>query len=185
MIMIGDNITKQCTECNIFVQIENIGKKSSKCKDCLNRIYREKYLLNKEKYIETRKNWRKNNILKLREYRNNYNKNRKKQDSLYKLKCNLRSLISISFKNNNLPKNSKLLDILQCDFIFFKEYIENQFKENMNWNNIHLDHIKPISLAKSEKEIIELNHYTNFQPLLKIDNLRKSNKIIEKQLKLL
>jgi len=43
----------------------------------------------------------------------------------------------------------------------------------------------PISSAKSKKEVILLNHYTNFQPLLIKDNLIKSNKIIEKQLKLL
>ena len=28
-----------------------------------------------------------------------------------------------------------------------------------------LDHIIPVSSAKSEDEIIKLNHYTNFQPL--------------------
>ena len=31
--------------------------------------------------------------------------------------------------------------------------------------------------AKNEKHLIELNHYTNFQPLWAIDNLKKSNKI--------
>ena len=47
------------------------------------------------------------------------------------------------------------------------------FENHGEW---HLDHIKPISLAKSEEEIIELNHYTNFQPLWAKDNLSKSNK---------
>jgi hypothetical protein len=49
----------------------------------------------------------------------------------------------------------------------------------MNWNNRsewHLDHIKPIALAKSEEEIIKLNHYTNFQPLWVYDNILKSSK---------
>lgn len=49
----------------------------------------------------------------------------------------------------------------------------------MSWDNYgrwHLDHIKPISLAKDEDEVYNLNHYTNFQPLWMLDNLKKSNK---------
>jgi hypothetical protein len=51
----------------------------------------------------------------------------------------------------------------------------------MNWQNHgewHFDHIYPVSLAKNEEELIKLNHYTNFQPLWKKDNLEKRNKII-------
>ncbi len=39
-----------------------------------------------------------------------------------------------------------------------------------------MDHIKPISLARTESEVIELNHYTNFQPLWAKDNLSKGKK---------
>ena len=33
---------------------------------------------------------------------------------------------------------------------------------NFGWD---IDHIKPLSLAKNEEELIGLNHYTNLQPL--------------------
>ena len=53
----------------------------------------------------------------------------------------------------------------------------------MNWENYgtywHIDHIKPISLAENEKEVYDLNHYTNFQPLFWLDNLIKSDKYEE------
>jgi hypothetical protein len=52
----------------------------------------------------------------------------------------------------------------------------------LSWENHgewHLDHIKPISLAKDESEVIALNHYTNFQPMWAIDNLKKYNKFNE------
>jgi len=53
----------------------------------------------------------------------------------------------------------------------------------MTWKNHgewHFDHIKPISLAKTEQELIELNHYTNFQPLWAKINIIKSNKYDQK-----
>ena len=50
----------------------------------------------------------------------------------------------------------------------------------MFWDNHgtywHLDHIIPISWAKSEEEVYKLNHYTNFQPLSAFENLAKNNR---------
>lgn len=185
------DLNKICTKCNIEKELNCFSKRGrggqlrSDCKECQNLYNRVKYLENVEKYKKTRLNWRKKNKKHLINYSNNYFKNRKKNDKLFKLKCNLRSLIWHSFNTNGYSKKSKLINILGCDFDFFKGYIEAQFTKNMDWNNIHLDHIKPISYANSEKEIIELNHYTNFQPLLSTDNLKKSNKLIKKQLRLL
>jgi hypothetical protein len=51
----------------------------------------------------------------------------------------------------------------------------------MTWDNHgewHYDHIYPVSLAENETHLIELNHYTNFQPLWAIDNIQKGCKII-------
>lgn len=58
----------------------------------------------------------------------------------------------------------------------------------MNWNNRGLyngmerygwdiDHKTPISTAKSEEDIIILNHYTNLQPLCSYTNkyIKKDN----------
>ena len=50
----------------------------------------------------------------------------------------------------------------------------------MNWENRnlwHVDHIIPLSSAKTEEELVKLCHYTNLQPLWAEDNLKKSNKI--------
>ena len=53
----------------------------------------------------------------------------------------------------------------------------------MSWDRIgkeiHIDHIIPLSSAKSEDEIYKLCHYTNLQPLWAEDNLKISNKILK------
>lgn len=45
-----------------------------------------------------------------------------------------------------------------------------------NHGEWEMDHIIPN--AKTEEEIYKLNHYTNFQPLWKEDNRKKSNKML-------
>jgi len=104
------------------------------------------------------------------------------------LRYNISSLILRSFKRNGYTKKSQSNKILGCSFEEFKQHLERQFTKGMTWENQgqwHLDHIYPMSLAKDEEEIIRLNHYTNFQPLWAIDNIKKGNKIINKQLTLI
>jgi hypothetical protein len=82
-------------------------------------------------------------------------------------------------------KKSRTYEILGCSYEEFKTYIEVQFQYGMSWENYgswEYDHIIPISSANTEDEIILLNHHTNFQPLWKLDNILKSNKIFNKDL---
>lgn len=152
---------------------------STQCKSCRTKYRQE----NKEIISDYLKRYNLENNYK-RIYRNNgYFKKRYNGDKLFKLKHRISDLIRKSIKARNYTKNSKTYEILGCEYTFFLSYIEAQFTEDMNWNNIHLDHIKPISSAKNEKEINQLNHYTNFQPLLAKDNIEKSNSMISKQLR--
>jgi hypothetical protein len=113
--------------------------------------------------------------------KNKYYNDRKKSDKLFKLSCRIRSIISRQISKNNFKKLKKTEDIIGCSFKEFKTHLESKFDDNMNWKNYgewHLDHIIPISYAKKEEEIYELNHYTNFQPLWAKDNLSKGNRFI-------
>jgi hypothetical protein len=149
---------------------------------------KEYYLKNKEKIKKYREEYFKNNKEKIKltrqknkEYNNFYTRKKKKTDFLFKLKINTRSLILNTIKRQGYSKKSKTFEILGCSYEEFKNHIERQFIKGMNWQNHgewHFDHIYPVSLAKNEEELIKLNHYTNFQPLWKKDNLEKRNKII-------
>ena len=81
-------------------------------------------------------------------------------------------------KNTDISKTKSSIEYLDCSPEYFKSYIESKFIEGMNFDNIHYDHIKPVSKFKLEDpdELLKCCHYTNFQPLLVVDNLEKSNK---------
>ena len=109
-------------------------------------------------------------------YANNYAKKRKQIDPLYRLKVNLRSRISDLINRHGYKKRSKTAQILGCSFESFKERLDSQLLCWMNWENYgkyngtegfgwDIDHIIPLSSAKSEEELIKLCHYTNLQPL--------------------
>ena len=129
--------------------------------------------------------------LNRKDYFKNYQKGKRLNNSNFRIAWNIRASISMSFKrscNGKYKKSKKTEEVLGCTIKEFTIYLQSLFLKGMNLDNYgkwHIDHIIPISSAKSEEEIIRLNHYTNFQPLWAEDNFKKSNKIIEKQLKLI
>jgi hypothetical protein len=148
-------------------------------KETVKKWKKDYYEKNKEKILsKNRENYYKN-IDKYRKTKNEYVKNRMKEDSLFKLKFNIRCLIRNSMKRKFTEKSKKTIEILGCDFEIFKKHIEEQFNENMNWNNYgtywEIDHIIPVSSSKTEEELYKLNHYTNFQPLYWAENLSKND----------
>jgi len=144
-----------------------------------NKENRKPYILTdeqKEKKKTYKRNWYLDNKKSVVNYNNIYISNRKKNDPVFKLKCNLRTSISKSIRKNGYTKKSRTYKILGCSFEEFKIYIENKWEPWMNWSNHgkyngeekygwDLDHITPISSAINETNVIELNHYSNFQPL--------------------
>ena len=135
---------------------------------------------NKEHLTEYAKDWREKNKDYLNEKNREYIKKRKENDPLFKLTCSIRTLITQSFKGQFTTKAKKTIEILGCDFETFKEHIETQFTDDMNWDNYasywQLDHKTPISWSECEEDVYKLNHYTNFQPLFWKDNISKGNR---------
>ena len=122
--------------------------------------------------------------------KNCYSERRKSNrlDPLKKLKDTLRNRIRDSFIKScsgKYPKSKSTLNIIGCDFKFFHEHIKKQFLNWMNEYNhgfceeseynckYHLDHVVPVSYAKTEEELYLLNHWSNFQPMCGKKNLEK------------
>ena len=89
-----------------------------------------------------------------------------------------RSNIWRVMKRTDLSKTKPSIEYLGCSAEYFQNYVKSKFVDEMTFDNIHYDHIKPISKFNLdvEEELLNCCHYTNFQPLLVTTNLEKSNK---------
>jgi hypothetical protein len=164
-------------------------------KEYMKQYNKQYYIKNKKKEIDRAKIYRENNADKFKESQEKYdikNPNRKKEyiknrrniDETFKLKTNISNLIRASFKTINFNKSSKTSEILGCTFEEFKQHLESKFESWMSWENYgnpkdglfelnktwDIDHITPLVTAKTEEDIIRLNHYTNLQPLCSYTN---------------
>jgi hypothetical protein len=180
-----DGYRNDCIDC---VKEQKI-KYNGRYKDRVSKWYYE----NKEITIQRSKEWKENNLERNRELNkqsdkrrrpliSKYRRERYHSDNLFRLRDNIAKLIGNSFRKKSYSKKSKTNQILGIDYDGFMKHIESQFVNGMSWDNRgewELDHIIPVSLGKSEEEIIRLNHYSNFRPLWRKDNLLKSNTILD------
>lgn len=195
--------TKICTKCYEEKPISEFNKlkggkfgKNSACKNCTNEISKKWRAVNKEnmqeyfrKYYLENAEYIKQSSLKYyytnKEQSFTNRKERYHSDSLFKFKHGIRALICSSFRRTCEGKFSKSKSseaILGCSLEEFVKHISAQFREGMSLDNYgewHLDHIKPLALAETEKDILEFNHFTNFQPLWANENISKGAKIIK------
>ena len=147
-------------------------------------------LKNKEYNRENRQE-----LNKKRNIRNKKNKihlkitERRQNDAVFRISQNIRTYIRNSFKYKGYKKTTKTEIILGCTFKEFKSHIESIFESWMTWDNYgkyngdfnygwDIDHIIPISSAKTEEDVLKLNHFSNLRPLCSYTNRHiKSNKI--------
>ena len=108
---------------------------------------------------------------------------RRKTDIIFKLILTCRSRLTKILKLKNMKKTNTTFAMIGCTPKFLKEYLEKQFEPWMNWKNHtrkgwHIDHITPLSSAKTPKALEKLMHYTNLKPLRGTENIKKGNRII-------
>jgi hypothetical protein len=147
-----------------------------------------------KKKIATKK-WLEKNKEYVKFQKSKYKSEKIKNDILFSLKHNINTAILYHLRKFGYSKKSRTHEILGCSFEEFKIYLELKFENWMTWENRgmyngefnygwDIDHIIPISTAKTEEDIIRLNHYTNLQPLcskinrdIKRDKSQKKKKV--------
>lgn len=122
-----------------------------------------------------------------RKKRLEYKKNRLKTNKKVYVKEALSHRITNTLKRLGQKKTARTFELLGCSWDELIRHLEGNFKEGMSWENRgikgwHIDHILPctsFNLTDVEEQK-KCFHYTNLQPLWWYDNLKKSNKILEK-----
>ena len=163
---------KICTNCNKELPLADFkpgegrfGVKSN-CKICFNKKWNEY----QQKTGQNKK----------------HNKLKRQTNPQWKLKANLRSRYLDALKRHTrggkVNKYHSAIELLGCDIEFYKQYLEQQFKPDMTWENHgtlwEIDHIKPCAAfdLTNKQQQQECFIYTNTQPLYYSDNRIKKDK---------
>ncbi len=160
----GDGLAYCCRICDYKRKQKGLSPEEFKSKK------KEGYLRRKEKHIKK--------VLE-------YTRSRKLRDPAYKMLITLRSRHTLAVKSAGRNKTFSTTVLLGCTAPFLKEYIEQQFSQEMTWENHgkvwHVDHIYPLCKVNwdNREQVSKACHYSNLQPLLIKDNLEKGGKIVE------
>jgi hypothetical protein len=123
---------------------------------------------------------KKNDRIELEERRERL-KERKRHDSNFKIRDDLRSKL----RSNLKIKSPRILDsyneLFGCSITELKIYLENKFTEGMTWDNYglggwHVDHLIPCAVydLRDSEEQNKCFHYSNLQPMWAIENFDKN-----------
>lgn len=137
------------------------------------------YLNNSEKVSQASKMWREENADRYRFVACVRERDRRENDPIYAVKRWARYTVAHALGRRGYTKKSPAFHVIGCSAVDFRQHIERQFLKGMTWENRsewHIDHIIPLATAKTEEDVIRLNHYTNLRPLWAEDNLKKSDK---------
>lgn len=191
-----DGLQKVCKDCS-RLQSKDFYFKNKQ-------LYKDLYLKDRETILNRNKKWNKNNRDKVIQHKQKFMSNnpdyyskyrkenkkilnrktslrdnfRRKTDILFKLQKNYRNRLYDYYRGTNRSKRSE--EIIGLSWTEFKIYLENKFLIGMTWENYgewHIDHIIPLASANSPKELENLFHYTNCQPLWAKDNILKGAKL--------
>ena len=177
----SDNKDIYCKKCKIYKSTLEF-RKTARSKTCYYNTCNSCWkptIWNKEKQKQAELKYVKNNPDKIKE------KNKKQSQKLErKIKGRIQGRIRDALKSVNTRKSNPTYKYLGCDIQYFKKWLEFQFTDNINWNNMnewHIDHITPCieyDLTNEEQQKICFN-WQNLRPCLAKENLEKSNKIIQ------
>lgn len=188
-----------CNKCESVHPISEFGKDKSNaygfesiCKECRRILAEQRRIDNPDRVREVRRNHRNKFADKYRSAKSEWVKENKDRVNLYRrerfnssptnrMQIICRSMVRRMFKTTGIKKCYKTQEVLGYSADQLKTHIESLFTEGMSWENYgqwHIDHIVPISSAKTLFDGIQLSQLSNLRPLWAAENLAKGCKLI-------
>jgi hypothetical protein len=114
---------------------------------------------------------------------NEYAKNKRKTDPMFRLSSSIRTYLHKSLKAGNCTKSQLTESYLGCSIDRFKNYISVWFEDDWSWDNYgkiwEIDHIIPICSIKCEDDAKIVWHFTNMRAASIAENRLKSGKMFD------
>ena len=188
---------KYCSKCDTWKALEAYQKDKNKwdnlngwCKACNNERTRKRQ---QEQYATeegreriraiNRKSMKKRRMTgKQRIYKRVYERERRRNDPTYRLRCNVSSNISIGLKRQGIRKKpGRTIEFLGCSYAELMNHLESLFQPGMTRENYgkiwHDDHIIPrAAFGGTKEELMIVNWYKNMQPMFAKENIAKGAK---------
>ncbi len=190
---------KICSKCHLDKKLDDFHRnkyskdgRRSQCKACYLVIEAERRTKNRDKIKEQQSAFRQRHRSRLQKKYKSWRENRKEPgaNARYsreyqkrnRLAYNLRVRLRRALKGNT--KMGSAIQDLGCSIGDLKIYLEAKFQPGMTWENYgewQIDHIIPLSYVDltDREQFRKVCHYTNLQPLWKVDNCSKGNKCPE------
>ena len=188
--------SRKCSLCKLELELNSLNFHKNRnevdgfdyrCKKCKLTHYNS----NKEKYKTTSTNWQKTNPEKNSSIQKKYRQSekgieirkqhrKKEYDQKYGVDMEWTILRNLRIRLRNALKkefkSGKTIELLGCSIKEYVVFLEQQFDQNMTWENYgkdkywEIDHIQPLSKEGSF-------HYTNTRPYPISENRSKGNQI--------
>ena len=161
---------KKCSKCKTISLKSNFNKDRtrrdgyrSECRFCVTEYNKNYYNKNRDLELERCKR---------------YKNNKYKTDINFRLIKRTRNRLYQAL--NGKSKSSPTKDILGIDIDLYRKWIEWQMTSDMTWENIEIDHVKPVCLfdVSKDDELREAFNWKKTQPLLKEVHQQKGVKFI-------
>ena len=107
--------------------------------------YRKK---NPEIIKQRNKDWRAKNKESYRESRTIFQRNKRRNDPIFRMQQNLRRRVHWAITHQETTKDETTMNLVGCNLDKLIDFLESNFHEEMSWENYgewHVDHIRPCS----------------------------------------